>query len=140
MNKEGEIIVIEDDVDDQEMIFEVFQELNITNQIIFFGDGTLALQYLEKPDNEPFLILSDINMPKLSGMKLRERIFTNKELSTKCIPYIFFTTSANKDLVCNAYASSAQGFFKKPVNYDALKHSLKLIYDYWQLCFSPKDF
>ncbi len=140
MNKQGEIIVIEDDVDDQEMIFEVFKELNITNQIIFFGDGALALHYLEKLDNEPFLILSDINMPKLSGLKLRERIFTNEELSTKCIPYIFFTTSANKDMVCNAYAASAQGFFKKPVNYEVLKSSLKLIYEYWQLCYSPKDF
>ncbi len=140
MNRQGEIIIIEDDLDDQEMIFSIFLDLNIANQIIFFNDGAPALEYLEKPDNEPFLILSDINMPKLSGFEVRERVFTNKELSKKCIPYIFFTTAVNKTMVSNAYASSAQGFFVKPVSYTALKASLKIIYDYWQLCYSPSDF
>ncbi|HTE33926.1 MAG TPA: response regulator [Chryseolinea sp.] len=140
MNRDGEIIIIEDDLDDQEMLFEIFKSLNVVNQVIFFENGQIALEYLEKPDNEPFLIMSDVNMPKLSGFELRERIFTNKELSKKCIPYIFFTTAATKEAVVNAYSFSAQGFFKKPVSYGELKLCIKAIVDYWKLCYSPSDF
>jgi CheY-like chemotaxis protein len=140
MNKDGEIIVIEDDVDDQEVLFEIFKKLNVTNQVIFFENGELALEYLQKPDNEPFLILSDINMPKLSGFELRERVFTNKELCNKCIPYIFFTTSASKQEVTNAYAFSAQGFFKKPHSLDGLEKAMNIIIEYWRMCYSPSDF
>ncbi len=68
MNKEGPIVFIEDDLDDQEIMAEIFKELNYENKIVFFGDGEKALEYLTKIYIEPFLILSDINMPKLNGM------------------------------------------------------------------------
>ena len=67
MNKTGPIIVIEDDSDDQELLVMVFKELGFKNEIIFFEDGEAALDYLIKSDVEPFIILSDINMPKLNG-------------------------------------------------------------------------
>ena len=89
MNKNGEIIIIEDDADDRELFAEIFTALKINNEIRFFTNGIDALEYLEKPEIEPFLILSDINMPKLNGFELRQRVFTNTELSKKCIPYIF---------------------------------------------------
>ena len=111
MNKNGDIIVIEDDPDDRDLFEEIFKKLNVPNSVKFFYNGETALQYLEEPGVEPFLIMSDINLPKLNGFELRERVFTNKELSKKCIPYIFFTTSASKEAVTNvvrhAKASSA---------------------------------
>ena len=140
MNKHGEIIVIEDDKDDQELFAEIFRNLKVVNPIVYFENGELALEYLELPGAEPFIILSDINLPKLNGFELRERIFTNKELSKKCIPYIFFTTSASKESVVNAYAVSAQGFFKKPTTFQDLEDSIKSILDYWKRCYSPSDF
>lgn len=140
MNKNGEIIVIEDDIDDQEMFAEIFNSLKICNKIIFFGNGEEALRFLEQPNIEPFLILSDVNLPKLNGFELRERIFTNKELSKKCIPYIFFTTSASKDAVTNAYAISAQGFFIKPSSFKELEEDVISIITYWKKCYSPSDF
>jgi CheY-like chemotaxis protein len=140
MNKNGEIIIIEDDMDDQELFTEVFKKINVTNRTLFFSNGESALEYLEQPGIEPFLIISDINLPKLNGFELRERIFTNKELSKKCIPYIFFTTSASKESVVNAYAFSAQGFFIKPVRYQELEDDIKSIITYWKKCFSPSDF
>ena len=140
MNKNGEIIVIEDDLDDQEMFAEIFKKINISNKIVFFGNGEDALEYLQQPGIEPFLILSDINLPRLNGFELRERVFTNKELSKKCIPYIFFTTSVSKEAVINAYAYSAQGFFIKPSSYRELEDDLTSIITYWKKCFSPSDF
>ena len=72
MNKSGPIIIIEDDSDDQENLADIFKELNYSNELIFFGDSLLALEYLTDTDIEPFLVMSDINMPKLNGMELRE--------------------------------------------------------------------
>jgi CheY-like chemotaxis protein len=140
MNKDGDIIVIEDDADDRAMFEEMFKALDIKNEVKFFTDGEAALNYLAKPGIEPFIILSDINLPKLNGFELRERVFTNKELSRKCIPYIFFTTSATKESVINAYAFSAQGFFIKPTSYYQLQDDIRTILEYWRRCFSPSDF
>jgi CheY-like chemotaxis protein len=78
MNKRGPIIIIEDDVDDQEILGDIFKELNYDHKLIFFGDSVQALEYLTDTDTEPFLVLSDINMPKLNGMELREKFTTMK--------------------------------------------------------------
>jgi CheY-like chemotaxis protein len=140
MNRDGEIIVIEDDKEDQELFGEILGSLKISNKVLFFGNGEEALTYLQQPNIEPFLILSDINLPRLNGFELRERVFTNKELIKKCIPYIFFTTSANKESVTNAYALSAQGFFIKPSRFSELETILTLIIEYWKKCYSPSDY
>lgn len=137
MNKIGPIIVIEDDRDDKEMLDEIFNDLNFKNKIIYFKDGELALDYLTKTDIEPFIILSDINMPKLSGMELREKIHTNEDLRVKCIPYLFFSTTAEQKFVVDAYSKSVQGFFVKPNTFDKLKRTIKIIVEYWQECESP---
>lgn len=137
MNKTGPIIIIEDDEDDRQFIMEVFKELDFKNEIIYFEDGESALSHLEKEPIEPFLILSDINMPKLNGMELKERIQNNEDLRIKCIPYLFFTTSSNQQHVIDAYSKSVQGFFVKPNDFNKLAGIMKKIVEYWQECESP---
>lgn len=140
MNKAGPIIVIEDDLDDQEVLEEIFEKLGYVNTIIFFSDGNLALEYLNRTDTHPFLILSDINMPKINGFELRNKIFTNEQLQSKCIPYLFFTTSANKRAVHDAYALSVQGFFVKPMTMGGLENTIRKIVEYWQECIAPSEY
>lgn len=140
MNKNGPIIVIEDDTDDQELLTEIFRKLNYTNKIVFFRDGNEALEFLNKTDVHPFLILSDINMPRINGFELRKKIFTNEQLQTKCIPYLFFTTGANKKSVIDAYAMSVQGFFVKPGSMEGLERTLKKIVEYWKECIAPNEY
>ena len=137
MNKSGPIIIIEDDPDDQLILQDVFKDLQIENEVIYCTDGLLALAYLTKTVDQPFLILSDINMPKLDGLELREKIHNNEQLRLKCIPYLFFTTSAEQKMVVDAYSKSVQGFFVKPTNYSHLLHIIKTIIDYWKECQSP---
>jgi CheY-like chemotaxis protein len=137
MNKGGPIIIIEDDVDDQEMLSDVFKELNYSNKIIFFDDSQEALNFLTITEIEPFIIFSDINMPKLTGLELREKVHNNEELRLKSIPYLFFTTSAEQKAVVEAYSKSVQGFFIKPRSYDSLKRVINIIVEYWQECVSP---
>jgi CheY-like chemotaxis protein len=140
MNKKGPIIIIEDDIDDQDMIEEIFSTLDYSNKIIFFSDGEAALAHLNHSEELPFLILSDINMPKLDGFKLKQKIHTDAELQIKCIPYLFFTTSASKKAVIDAYSMSVQGFFIKENKMDELRNTLRIIVEYWQKCYSPNQY
>ena len=140
MNKDGPIIVIEDDADDQELLVDIFEKLGYANKIIYFQDGNDALVYLNKREVQPFLILSDINMPKLSGFDLRNKIFTDQELQSKCIPYLFLTTSANKKSVVDAYSMSVQGFFVKPTSIQAIEDTIRKIIEYWKECIAPNQF
>lgn len=137
MNRAGPIVIIEDDTDDQYLFTEVFNELNYPNEILFFDDGITALTYLLATPIEPFLIISDINMPKLNGIELREKIHNNEDLKLKCIPYLFFTSVVEQRYVIDAYSSSIQGFFIKPNTHPELKCSMKIIIDYWLHCVSP---
>lgn len=140
MNKSGPIIVIEDDPDDQEILEEIFLRLKYTNKIIYFSDGNKALEYINRTDVQPFLILSDINMPKFDGFELRNKVFTNEQLHTKCIPYLFFTTSATRKTVMDAYALSVQGFFIKPSSMQSLENTIRKIVEYWKECIAPSEY
>lgn len=137
MNKGGPIIIIEDDIDDQEIFSEVFIDIGCKNKIIFFPDGEQALEYLTSTDVEPFIIFSDINMPKLGGMELRAKIHENEDLRLKSIPYLFFSTSAEQKNVVDAYSKSIQGFFVKPTSYKEIKEVIGIIVRYWETCVSP---
>ena len=137
MNKNGAIIVVEDDIDDQELFSKVFKALDYKNKILFFNDGQEALTYLTSKTSEPFIVFSDINMPKLNGMELRKQIHENEDIRVKTIPYLFFTTSAEQEAVIDAYSKSIQGFFVKPSSFHELKSTIKIIVEYWQMCESP---
>ena len=50
MNKYGPIIVIEDDIDDQEILADIFKELNYKHKLIFFRDSVQALEFLINTD------------------------------------------------------------------------------------------
>ena len=137
MNKSGPIIIIEDDNDDQQILQEVFDELNCPNKLLFFDDGVTALEYLNTHIEQPFLIISDINLPKLTGLELRNKIHNNEQLRLKCIPYLFFTTTADQKTVMDAYTHSVQGFFTKPNSYSEILRVVKNIIEYWKDCHSP---
>jgi CheY-like chemotaxis protein len=137
MNKGGPIVIIEDDRDDQDIFREVFESLACKNEVLFFDNGELALDYLISSDVEPFIIFSDINMPVLNGMELREKVHENEDLRLKSIPYLFFSTSAEQQYVVDAYSKSIQGFFIKPNNFSEIRNTIKIIVDYWSSCVSP---
>jgi CheY-like chemotaxis protein len=138
--KSGPIIVIEDDSDDQQLLDETFKKLNYPYEVIFFSDGFEALAYIEKTNVKPFLILSDVNMPAINGFDLRRKIYANNELSIRCIPFLFFTSGANKKGVHEAYEMSAQGFFIKPNSMAGLENIIRKIIEYWQECFAPSQY
>lgn len=140
LNKNGPVIIIEDDPDDQEFLTEVFKKLNYQNEVLFFFDGQKALDHINNTQELPFLILSDINLPKLDGFALREKLKTDSKLSNKCIPYLFFSTALNQKAVINAYSQSVQGFFVKQNSMAELEKTISVIMEYWRRCAAPNDF
>lgn len=137
MNRQGPIIIIEDDVDDQEILEQVFESLSYPNEIIFFSDAEKALDFLIETTVDPFIIFSDINMPRLSGIELREKIHQNENLRLRSIPYLFFSTTAEQSHIINAYSKSIQGFFIKPNSYTEFQDTIKTIMEYWSKCVAP---
>ena len=137
MNRNGPIIVIEDDLDDQIFLKSVFTKLNYPNEVLFFIDGEQALEYLDKPAILPFIILSDIDLPKLSGFDLREKLKTDADLSIRCIPDLFFSKTAEQKAVIEAYSVSAQGFFIKQTEISKLEKMISVIMEYWKICTTP---
>lgn len=140
VNKNGPIIIIEDDADDQEFLSDIFTRLNYPNKVVFFSDGQAALDHINSAEELPFLILSDINMPKLNGFELREKLKTDSKLSNKCIPYLFFSTAVGQKAVIDAYSQSVQGFFVKPNSLVELEKTISAIMEYWRRCAAPNDF
>jgi CheY-like chemotaxis protein len=140
MNKNGPVIIIEDDADDQDFLKEVFQKLKYPNELIFFADGQEAIDFLNSGKVVPFIILSDINMPKLSGFELRTKLKEDAELTIKCVPYLFFSTALNQKSVIDAYSLSVQGFFVKQNSMDELEKTITVIMEYWKRCAAPNNF
>ena len=140
MNNNGPVVVIEDDIDDIALLEIVFHKLKYSNELLFFQDGEAALDYLNASDKMPFLILSDINMPKVDGIALRNKIKENTKLEMKCIPYLFFTTASSRKAVIDAYSLSVQGFFVKQGSIADLEKTIKIIIEYWKICAAPNNF
>jgi CheY-like chemotaxis protein len=137
MMRSGPIMIIEDDRDDQELLEETFSTLNYPNEVIFFANGIEALEYLDKTSTPPALIISDINMPVINGFEIKKKINRDSDLRNRCIPFIFFTTAAQKCAVVDAYSLSDQGFFSKPNSMENLRNTIKTIVDYWLRSYTP---
>lgn len=139
LSLKGPIISIEDDDDDQFLLAQIIKQLDISNEIRFFSNGQLALQYLEATDEQPFLILCDINMPIMNGLELRRRINKSDYLRQKSIPFVYLTTAANPDIIREAYEQEVQGFFQKASDYAGFQQQMKLLVAYWQNCLHPNS-
>jgi CheY-like chemotaxis protein len=139
-NNKGPVIIIEDDADDRLLLAEVFGKLDYPNQVMYFPDGQSALDFLNQTNITPFLILSDINLPKLDGFALRSKIRMDAQLQIKCIPYLFFSTASSQRAVMDAYSLSVQGFFVKQSKMSEMEKTITVIMEYWNRCVSPNNF
>ncbi|WP_298736077.1 response regulator [uncultured Chitinophaga sp.] len=136
--KSGPIIVVEDDIDDKEIFEAALEELQFPNRIIWFSNCNDAWHYLKVTTDSPFIIFSDINLPRQSGLDFKKQIDEDRQLRKKSIPFIFYSTSVNQDTVNDAYTNmTVQGFFQKSNRFNEMKEMIKVILDYWRICRHP---
>lgn len=139
MAKLGPIVIVEDDCDDQEIMESAIQSIGNKNPIHFFDNGQKVLNYLYTTTEQPFIIISDINIPQINGIQLREAIQKDEFLKSKGIPFVFLSTDASPLLVRKAYDLTVQGFFKKPSSMNEIKNMLAQLFGYWELCKHPHN-
>ncbi|CCH01412.1 response regulator receiver protein [Fibrella aestuarina BUZ 2] len=137
MNANQPILFIDSDQDDQELLKPILQELAPDHPVLLFNDGETAFDFLQTTEQKPFLIISEITMPRMTGLELRRQIEQDPKLRKKAIPFIFFTHPAYEQLVDEAYELTIQGFFEKQSDILQIRHQLKVIIDYWQDCLHP---
>src|SRR5438309_11577304 len=135
----GPAIIIEDDEDDQELLAEVFNSLDVPNVLIFFKEGHSALEYLRTTTVKPFIIVTDINLPGMNGLQLREEILKDAYLRSKCIPFIFLSTSDGHHILDRAYEMQVQGYFQKAESMQDMKEQIQIIMAYWKICRHPNN-
>ena len=130
MNKNGEIIIVEDDGDDSDFVCESLKDLKIQNEVICFNNANDALTHLRKVDSDPFFILADLRMPLINGLELKQMIYADENLIKKAVPYILYSTTINSSIFNTALAVGVQGFFVKPASMDGLRDLLETILKY----------
>lgn len=135
----GIIVLIEDDHDDKDMLIEIIEDLNVKNKIVWFDNCDDAYHFISKTNESIYIIFSDINLPKRTGLELKSDIDRDPLLRKKSIPFVFYSTSAAMGDVNEAYENlNVQGFFKKGNDYNQVKSEIKTILDYWAIARKPE--
>jgi len=110
------ILLVEDDDGDFKMVQRAFRKAKIANPLIRAIDGIEALEILRGESNEealrrPFLILADINMPRMDGLTLLREIRDDAALKN-CIVFML-TTSKHDEDKHTAYDLNVAGYILK---------------------------
>jgi CheY-like chemotaxis protein len=121
-------ILVVDDETDMRLLFEQRFRKEIRNAEMFFVfaySGEEALDYLNLHVHEAVLILSDINMPGMSGFELLRRI---KEKYANPPPIVMMITAyGDAENYNQAILNGADDFLTKPLDFALLKEKLKTL-------------
>jgi len=128
------ILLVEDNEGDILLTKEALEEVKLANNVSIARDGEIAIKFLNKEapyenEDEPDLILLDINLPKINGLEVLKYIKTSEHL--RHIPVIVLTTSSSYDDVASSYRNYANCYIVKPVEIDDFLKAVSKIEDFW---------
>lgn len=117
-----------------------FKKAKIANPISFAHDGVDALDMLRGTGgrerfSRPYLILLDLNMPRMGGVEFLNELRKDEDLK-KSIVFIMTTSSADKDKV-NAYNLGVAGYILKTNPANAFLEATTLLNVYWRVVEFP---
>jgi len=119
------ILAVDDETDIQFLFAQRFRKEIKSGEVefVFANSGDEAMNYLDRHNNEDVLILSDINMPGMSGLELLQRI---KQKFENPSPVVMMVSAYGDEYNYNqAIKFGAADFLTKPVDFNALKEKLK---------------
>ncbi|MDC0738478.1 response regulator [Cognatishimia sp. SS12] len=134
------ILLVEDNDLDVEILHRARKKMGMPGTMVRAQDGLEALDILQSDDlrralPSPFVVLLDINMPRMNGHEFLEEL-RKTELIADARVFVF-TTSDNPVDVSKAYAQHASGYIKKPSNSKDLTSILDALYAFWAKCENP---
>ncbi len=123
MNREVQILLVEDNASDAEMTITALQKNNLADKLLHIKDGAAALDFIfaegkwseRQIENKPKLILLDLKMPKINGIEVLQRIKSDER--TKGIPVVVLTSSKEDPDIKKCYELGVNSYVVKPVDF-----------------------
>jgi len=133
------VLLVEDNRDDEELTRLAFTENHIVNKVVVARDGAEALDYLfargahagRRPDQDPEVVLLDLNLPKLSGLDVLKAI--RAAPSTALLPVVVLTSSKEQEDIMRSYQLGANAYVRKPVDFGEFADAVKQLGLFWFL-------
>jgi len=141
MEKTVTFLLVEDDVVDAKQVQRALHKLKLLNPIHIARDGVEALEMLRgeqgrEPIRSPYLILLDLNMPRMNGLEFLEAIRKDSSLS-QSIVFVLTSSKEERDRL-SAYHHNVAGYIvKDDVAREGLIQALDMIDHYWRVVEFP---
>jgi CheY-like chemotaxis protein len=131
------ILMADDDEDDRMLTADALQDSKLANTFTTVNDGEELMDYLHRRGKyappaiapRPGLVLLDLNMPKMDGREALREMKSDPEL--RSIPVVVLTTSKAEEDIERTYNLGANSFIVKPVTFETLAESLRVLTEYW---------
>jgi len=131
------ILLVEDNPNDVVLTLRAFKKNNIENKIVVAGDGLEALDYLFRTGkykdrdikSMPALILLDLKLPKMDGLKVLERIRDDER--TKLLPVVILTSSNEEQDIISSYRMHSNSYIRKLVDFNKFVEAVQKLQSYW---------
>lgn len=134
--KSASILLVDDDDVDAMSVKRAFTRMRIANPIIRAKDGIEALEILMAGDiTDPYLILLDLNMPRMGGIEMLNHIRSNPKLETSVV--FVLTTSKDDEDKLAAYKQHIAGYIVKERLDEGFEELVKMLDHYWKLVELP---
>ncbi len=129
-----EILLVEDNPGDVALTKRALKSGKVPYNLHVANDGADALAFLRKEGEyeqapRPDLILLDLNMPRVSGQEVLEKVKSNEKLAS--IPVVVLTTSKDEEDIEETYKLHANSFITKPVDWQEFMNMARLVEEYW---------
>lgn len=139
MNREVEILLVEDNMSDAELSIRALRKNNLANKLVHVKDGAEALDFIfaqgeykgRKKEEYPRLILLDLKMPKVNGLEVLERLKSDEQ--TKKIPIVVLTSSKEDPDIKKCYDLGVNSYVVKPVEFTSFMDVVTQLGMYWML-------
>jgi CheY-like chemotaxis protein len=136
------ILLVEDDEIEAEAVIRSFQKHALPNPITVAQDGIEALGILRHQTHwraNPYMILLDLNMPRMSGIEFLQEIRRDAHLKRSII-FVLTTSNRDEDKIA-AYNHQVAGYLVKSQLGDDFQRLTEILHIYWQTIeFPPLTF
>jgi CheY-like chemotaxis protein len=134
--KPASILLVDDDDIDAESVKRALNKLKVGNTLVRARDGIEALELLDAGTiSEPYLILLDINMPRMNGIEFLHAIRNNPDHS-HAVVFILTTSKADEDKIA-AYKEHIAGYILKLTLDEGFNDLVSMLDHYWRIVELP---